>query len=90
MTTSEQEFIEEFHTLFFRLYRDGCIETKASRENREITVKTLVFPEKIREELGKETADSLRSAINIAREDEGLRLFLEGFRCGMALVSNSL
>ena len=87
MTTSEQEFIEEFHTLFFRLYRDGCIETKASRENREITDKILC---QIREELGKETADSLRSATNIAREDEGLRLFLEGFRCGMALVSNSL
>ena len=87
MTISEQEFIEEFHTLFFRLYQDGCIETKASRENREITDKILC---QIREELGKETADSLRSAINIAREDEGLRLFLEGFRCGMALVSNSL
>lgn len=87
MITDENEFLEEFRTLFFRLYHSGCIETKASRDSIE-TVENILI--EVAKALGEEKAETLQTAIIITRQEEGMRLFLEGFRYGMALISDSL
>ena len=73
--------------IFFDLYQSFNLETRDSRRARKKLEKLLAL---VSEALGAEKAEELQMAASIIREEEGLRGFIEGFRCGMTVISEKL
>ena len=73
--------------IFFELYQSCELETKASRRARK-TLEGLLL--EVGDALGAKKAGELQSFAETIREEEGLRSFTEGFRFGMAAISEQL
>ena len=73
--------------IFYDLYKSCYLQTAASRRARE-TFESLL--DLVTAALGEKQTDELQMAANIVLEEEGLRGFIEGFRLGMAVISEAL